>query len=83
MRSPLCAESYTLRAIFGPWNPIGANRHSQGLDLRTQPLLSSYSPECVEGEFWELRPGQSCKKFTSGRMTILESTSLNAKFSSA
>jgi hypothetical protein len=40
MRSTLCAGSYTLRAIFGPWNPTGPNRYSlKGWILGPSPFF--------------------------------------------
>jgi hypothetical protein len=42
MRSDLCAVSYTLRAIFRPWKPIGPNRHSlEGWILGPSPFSTS------------------------------------------
>jgi hypothetical protein len=47
--------SYTLRAIFRPWKPIGPNRYSlEGWVQGSSPFSCPYSPKCVVKEFSEV-----------------------------
>jgi hypothetical protein len=56
MRSDLCAESYTLWAIFSSLEPDRAESvlSLKGGMLGPSPFSLAYSPECLEGKFSEV-----------------------------